>query len=81
MPEKVRWHRIETDRIINGDCFLALKETPDESVHCCVTSPPYYGLRDYGMDGQVGREATPEQYIRKLTEIFSEVYRVLKAFC
>lgn len=65
---------METDTIIHNDCLDALKDMPSESVHCCVTSPPYYGLRDYGMDGQVGREATPEQYIRKLTEIFSEVY-------
>ena len=64
---------METDTIIHNDCLDALKDMPSESVHCCVTSPPYYGLRDYGMDGQVGREATPEQYIRKLTEIFSEV--------
>lgn len=70
---------METDTIIHNDCLDALKDMPSESVHCCVTSPPYYGLRDYGMDGQVGREATPEQYIRKLTEIFSEVYRVLRA--
>ncbi len=70
---------IETDRIINGDCLCVLKEMPKECVHCCVTSPPYYGLRDYGMEGQVGREATPGQYIAKLTEIFSEVYRVLRA--
>lgn len=75
---KAGWRRIEADRIINGDCFLTLKEMPGESVHCCVTSPPYYGLRDYGVEGQIGRESTPEQYIRKLTEIFSEVYRVLK---
>lgn len=61
---------METDTIIHNDCLDALKDMPSESVHCCVTSPPYYGLRDYGMDGQVGREATPEQYIRKLTEIF-----------
>ena len=60
---------METDTIIHNDCLDALKDMPSESVHCCVTSPPYYGLRDYGMDGQVGREATPEQYIRKLTEI------------
>lgn len=52
---------------------------PEGSVHCCVTSPPYYGLRDYGIEGQIGREASPEKYIGKLTEIFSEVYRILKA--
>ncbi len=48
-----------TDTIINGDCLAALKELPDDFVHCCVTSPPYYALRDYGMDGQIGREETP----------------------
>lgn len=64
---------METDTIIHNDCLDALKDMPSESVHCCVTSPPYYGLRDYGMDGQVGREATPEQYIRKLTEIFGSL--------
>ncbi len=75
----MRWCRIEVDRIINGDCLSVLKEMPKDCVHCCVTSPPYYGLRDYGIEGQVGREATPEQYIAKLAEIFSEVYRVLRA--
>ncbi len=69
---------METNTIIRNDCLAALKDMPDESVHCCVTSPPYYGLRDYGIKGQVGREATPEQYIAKLGEIFMEVYRVLK---
>ena len=69
---------METNTIIHNDCLAALKDMPDESVHCCVTSPPYYGLRDYGIKGQVGREATPEQYIAKLAEIFMEVYRVLK---
>ncbi len=72
--DKIMYERrrkvMETDTIIHNDCLDALKDMPSESVHCCVTSPPYYGLRDYGMDGQVGREATPEQYIRKLTEIF-----------
>ena len=51
---------------------------PDESVHCCVTSPPYYALRDYGMDGQIGRETTPKEYISRLTEVFTEVRRVLR---
>lgn len=67
-----------TDKIIQGDCLEVLKGLPDNSIHCCVTSPPYYGLRDYGMDAQIGREATPEQYIGKLTEVFMEVYRVLR---
>ena len=49
------------DTIINRDALCALRELPAESVHCCVTSPPYYALRDYGMDAQIGREDTPEQ--------------------
>lgn len=57
---------------------MALKEMPDASVHCCVTSPPYYALRDYDVEGQIGREPTPQQYIKKIAEVFSEVYRVLK---
>ena len=54
-----------------------LKTLEDESVNCCVTSPPYYNLRDYGVDGQIGLEETPEEYIQKLVEIFREVRRVL----
>lgn len=68
---------VPTDAILCGDCLDVLKTLPDESVHCCVTSPPYYALRDYGMDAQIGREDTPEQYITRLTEVFHEVKRVL----
>lgn len=50
----------------------------DKSVHCCVTSPPYYGLRDYGVDGQLGLEKTPEEYVAKMVEVFREVRRVLR---
>ena len=50
---------------------------PDNSVNCCVTSPPYYALRDYGVDGQIGREETPALYVERLTSIFREVRRVL----
>ena len=63
--------------IINRDCLLALYDLPDESVNCCVTSPPYYALRDYGMDAQIGREDSPEEYIRRLVLVFREVRRVL----
>lgn len=66
------------DTIINRDCLAALKELPDDFVHCCVTSPPYYALRDYGVDGQIGREETPAQYVARLTEVFTEVRRVLR---
>lgn len=63
--------------IINRDCLLALRDLPDESVNCCVTSPPYYALRDYGMDAQIGREDSHEEYIRRLVLVFREVRRVL----
>lgn len=63
--------------IINRDCLAALRDLPDESVNCCVTSPPYYALRDYGMDAQIGREDNPEEYIRRLVLVFREVRRVL----
>jgi len=55
-----------------------LRTLPDKSVQCCVTSPPYWGLRDYGMDGQIGLEKTPEEYTQKLVEVFREVKRVLR---
>ncbi len=55
-----------------------LRTLPDESVHCCVTSPPYYGLRNYGVDGQIGLEPTLKEYLGHLTAVFEEVRRVLK---
>ena len=69
---------MEINTIINGDCLEVLKTLPEGSIDCCVTSPPYYALRDYGVDGQLGLEETPEKYIEKMTEVFMEVYRVLK---
>jgi DNA modification methylase len=66
------------DYIYNGDSLEILKTFPDNSIRgCCVTSPPYFGLRDYGVDGQIGLEETPERYIKKLVEVFREVKRVL----
>lgn len=64
--------------ILQGDCNEVLKTLPDGFIDCCVTSPPYYGLRDYGVEGQIGLEETPEAYINKLVEVFREVRRVLK---
>lgn len=61
-----------------GDCQGVLSQMPDESVNCVVTSPPYWGLRDYGVDGQLGLEKTPEEYTDKMVEIFREVGRVLR---
>lgn len=66
------------NRIIFGDALAELKKLPDNSVSCCVTSPPYYGLRDYGTDGQIGLEATPIEYVEKMVGIFREVRRVLR---
>ena len=60
------------------DCLRALRRMPPNSVHCCVTSPPYFGLRDYGQDGQIGLEETPEAFVTKLVEVFREVRRVLR---
>lgn len=61
-----------------GDCIETMRRMPDGLVQTCVTSPPYFGLRDYGHDGQIGLETTPDQYITKMVEVFREVKRVLK---
>lgn len=65
-------------QIITGDCLAVLATMPDKSVHCCVTSPPYYGLRDYGHNEQIGLEPTPDEYVAKLVAVFREVGRVLR---
>jgi len=61
-----------------GDCLQSLRGLADGSVHTCVTSPPYFGLRDYGHAGQIGLEDTPEAYVARLVEVFREVRRVLR---
>lgn len=67
-----------TQQIIPGDCIEGMRTLPDASVHCCVTSPPYYGLRNYGHDGQIGLEDTPEAYVARMVEVFREVRRILR---
>lgn len=67
------------ETILLGDALEQLRSLPPESVYTCVTSPPYFGLRDYGMDGQLGLERTPEEYVAKLVDVFREVRRVLRA--
>jgi len=67
-----------TVRILIGDCRERLRELPDQSAHCCVTSPPYFGLRDYGVDGQMGLEPTPDEFVAGMVEVFREVRRVLR---
>lgn len=69
---------MKLNHIAHGDVLACLREFPDESVHCCVTSPPYWGLRDYGVEGQLGLEKTPEEYVSKMVEVFREVRRVLR---
>ncbi len=67
-----------SEMILQGDCIEVMRTLEAESVHCCVTSPPYWGLRDYGCDGQIGIERTPEEYTEKMVEVFREVRRLLR---
>lgn len=67
-----------TYRVLCGDALDQLKTLPDASVQTCITSPPYFGLRDYGADGQIGLEPTPAEYVAKLVAVFREVKRVLR---
>jgi len=66
------------EKLINGCALLELKKLESEYINCCVTSPPYWGLRNYGVSGQLGLEKTPEEYVKKIVDIFREVKRVLK---
>jgi len=65
-------------RIIEGDCIKGMNTLPDGCIQTCVTSPPYFGLRDYGKEDQIGLEETPDQYVAKMVEVFREVRRVLR---
>jgi DNA modification methylase len=65
-------------QLYQGDALETLKQMEDESINCCVTSPPYWGLRDYGVEGQLGLEPTPEEYVANMVEVFREVKRVLR---
>jgi DNA modification methylase len=67
-----------TVRILTGDCRDVLGTLPDKSINCCVTSPPYFGLRDYGVEGQIGLEQTPDAFVAEMVAVFREVRRVLR---
>jgi len=67
-----------TNEVHEGDCREVLSEMPESSVHMCMTSPPYYGLRDYGVEGQIGLEDTLDEYIQKLVDVGRELRRVLR---
>jgi DNA modification methylase len=64
-------------RLLTGDARTVLRTLPDESVNCCVSSPPYFGLRDYGVEGQIGLEQSPEEYVAQIVAVFAEVRRIL----
>ncbi len=66
------------NKVICGDCIDVMRQMPDGCVDCCITSPPYFGLRDYGMGGQIGLEPTLKEYVEKMSMVFREVNRVLK---
>lgn len=69
---------METNKIYQGDSLEVLKTFPDESIDCCISSPPYWGLRDYGVGGQIGLEKSPEEYVNDIVNIYREIKRVLK---
>lgn len=69
---------IRTNTIYQGNTIDILKKFPDNFIDCCITSPPYFGLRDYGCSDQIGLEKTPEEYVQKLVMIFNEIKRILK---
>lgn len=74
----VKRRRKEMIKILQGNCLDKLKELPDQSINTCITSPPYWGLRDYGEEKQLGMEDTPEEFVNNLVEVFREVKRVLR---
>jgi len=78
MKKELKKRMMKTNQILNGDCIEHLKELPSESINCVMTSPPYWALRDYGVEGQLGLEPTFDEYINNLCDIFDEVKRVLR---
>jgi len=77
-PQENRYYEADKGILYNGDALALLRRFPDENVDCVITSPPYWTLRDYGIEGQLGLEPTFDEYLEKLWQIFSEVYRILK---
>ncbi len=69
---------MSTWQILQGDCIERMRSLPDQSVNCIVTSPPYWGLRDYGVDGQIGLEESPQVYCDRMVSVFREALRVLR---
>jgi len=71
--------RLSDSVVFQGDALAILKTMPAEHFRCCITSPPYWGLRDYGIDGQIGAEGDPWTYLSRIGEVFREVHRVLRS--
>lgn len=78
MYEYKTMKELPINQIIQGDCIKVMRDWLDGCINCVVTSPPYWGLRDYGVDGQLGLEQTPELFIEKMVTVFREVRRVLR---
>ena len=76
--EQMVYYRSRKGLLFYTDVLKGLKRLKNQSVQCCVTSPPYWRLRDYKSEGQLGLEKTPEQYVENLVKVFREVWRVLK---
>ncbi|MEO0126323.1 MAG: site-specific DNA-methyltransferase [candidate division WOR-3 bacterium] len=75
---KMKWPQDFINKVIQGDALEVMKQIPDESIDMAITSPPYYGLRDYGIKGQLGLENNPQEHIDKLIAVFRELKRILK---
>ena len=73
----VSYYQDDTITLHHGDSLDVLRTMADGSVDCVVTSPPYFGLRDYGVDGQIGAESSPAEFVERLRVLFAEVRRVL----
>ena len=69
---------LELNHVYNMDCLEGLKLLDSDSIHCCITSPPYWALRNYGVPGQIGQENTPAEYVERLCAVFFELYRILR---
>lgn len=69
---------MEVNKIYNENCLETLKRMPDDFLDACISSPPYFGLRDYGVEGQIGLESTPAEFVARLVEVYTEVRRLLK---
>ena len=65
-------------RILEGNCLNVLDDLAEQSVYTCITSPPYFGLRDYDAEGQIGLETTPDEYVSNIVNVFRKVKRVLR---